>query len=288
MICQLQNKRIRCIIDTNGATILALQIDDIDVLQSCENKTKYIKDETGGFPLVPIANRVQNNQYTLYDETIYLSKTSLDNSEYLHGNAWISNWSIQSHTDDFLVLTLESNGEIEEHYNFISKFSIKLNKDNVDFNLSVKHIDESNYGRLYGIGIHPYFAIDLEDELLINALGYCKACNENYLLCDPSCDFDPKFDYRSFKKINDIFCNHAYVACNGALIKRNKYNTMFKLTSSCSNLMMYHQKQKPFIALEPQTHLVNGVNKKEDRGGMILLNKYFNTLSMTMNIAKIK
>lgn len=103
----------------------------------------------------------------------------------------------------------------------------------------------------------------------------------------PSDNFDSRFDYRDFKKISDVFCNHAYVSCNGALLKRHKYKKTIKLTSSCSNLMMYHNQGFNFIALEPQTHLVNGAHIKEDRGNMCLLNKYFDTLSMSMRIALI-
>lgn len=48
--------------------------------------------------------------------------------------------------------------------------------------------------------------------------------------------------------------------------------------------MMYHQKRHNFIALEIQTNLVNGVNKAWDSGNIVLLNKYFDTLSMHMAI----
>ena len=283
MLSTIENDKVRLVIDTKGATILSCSIDNIDVLQNCEIKKSFTKDECGGFPLVPIANRVKNNFYLLDDKKVELLPTSSDNKEYLHGLGWIKNWQVKEQKSDSIVLYLESNGEIETHYNFSCEFEIKLAPLGILFNLKVKHLDK-DVSRLYGLGMHPYFAIDKGDELLVNALGFCRSHSDDYFLEIPSDSFDSRFDYRDFKKIGDIFCNHAYVSCNGALLKRHKYNKIIKLTSTCNNLMMYHSKGCNFIALEPQTHLVDGVNMQEGRGNMCLLNKYFDTLSMSMRI----
>lgn len=295
MICQLKNERIRCLIDPQGATIIALQIDGIDVLQSCEEKVTYTKDESGGFPLIPIANRVEFDCYPLGSTIVKLNKNELNGSEYLHGIGWTSTWTIEQYEVDplgfcdYLKLSLHSQGDVESLYKFTGILEISLKDSQVDFILSVKHEanEHSTEGRLYGLGMHPYFAMDLGDELLVNALGYCEA-KEKYLVAEPSEQFDPDFDYRSFKEISDRFANHSYVGCNGVIIKRNKHQAMFKMVSNCSNLMMYHQEQHNFIALEPQTHMVNGANRIPDRGGMVLLNHDFDTLSMQMQISKVE
>lgn len=286
MIYKIETKNAYCVIDPQGATILACQMQGINVLQSCESLSRWTKDQTGGFPLLPIANRVANDQYILGSETVYLAKNTLNHTEYLHGIGWTNLWQVtklhNALEQSSLALTLQSRGEVEQKYNFTASLVFTLTDLKLEINLKLNPLNDYE-PRLYGLGFHPYFCYDLGDELQINATGYCQAQEGSYLLASPSSVFVPEFDFRSFKTIPDIFANHCYVGCQDVIIKRNRYGAKFALRSSCDNLMFYHAPSSNFVALEPQTHLVNGANLP-DYGGLKMLSSPHEEISLNLAI----
>lgn len=246
----------------------------------------YKPDDTGGFPLLPIANRVKGNQYELNGEIVELDKNSPDGSEYLHGQGWQSLWQVIAQRTKSAALSLDfahpSNG-----YEYHSEVSFTLNKNYLYISLGIKHLGTKP--RLYGLGFHPYFAIEQQvDELKLNVTGYCPEI-ENHLAGICTEDIEPEFDYHDFKPISDSFVNHSYVGFNGLKIKRaalkqDNFQGIVSMDSDMPYLMMYHMPQSNFLALEPQTHCIDACNQV-GRGGLKILMSPFDTLQSQLKIS---
>lgn len=301
----LNNEYFQLTLDQYGATILEfttkagipiLQTLDKDTLQhlkaakqeqtaTASDQALYTPDETGGFPLLPIANRVKGNQYELNGEVVKLDKNSADGSEYLHGQGWQSIWQVENQSQHQATLSLDfahpSNG-----YVYTAKVMFELKEDGLDINLWLKHL--GSQPRLYGLGFHPYLAIEpLVDELKLNVTGFCPEI-EHHLAGKVSENILPEFDYRSFKPISDSFVNHSYVGFNGLQIKRAALKSathqgLVSMESDMPFLMMYHMPKSKFLALEPQSHGVDACNQV-GRGGLKILAAPFNTLQHQLKI----
>lgn len=293
----LCNDELELIVDLQGARIKRLATKDgLPILQDCANKSAYTPDECGGFVLLPMGNRVAHNCYELPEtvavatgaeteteaavdaaatatvRTVMLTKTAPDGSEYLHGTGWTSLWTVESCAQDSAVLTFANHHEeAGAGYNFAAKLQLSLQGRALYVELQVQHLAAEP--RLYGVGFHPYFAFDTAaDELLLSTTAY--APEKEHHLSDTYRENMGNWDFGHWRKVPDVFVNHAYQGFQGAKLKRAQHGATVELSSSCDYLMMYRPQGSGFIALEPQSHAVDAAHSV-GRAGLKLLTQEF-------------
>ena len=284
-LLNLENTFFRLVIDPHGARIIHFGTrKGGNILQSCLKKVPYTPDECGGFPLLPMGNRVRNNCYQLQSasgrmQTINLNCTSPDGSEYLHGTGWNSEWlfddlSVYPKEDmkNMSLKLLNKQGEAGKGYNFEAKVHFSLHRNTLTIVLSVKHTGSAS--RLYGLGFHPYFEFDPhQDQVCAAVSAYAPEVEGHF-----SGEFTPnmgKWDISHPTLLPDEFVNHIYSGFNGVEIYRPNFPGPSKkifMTSSAPYQMMYRPKGSKFLALEPQTHVVDAANRA-DKGGLVKLSK---------------
>lgn len=286
----IQSEHLKLVVDPQGATIVEFSSQGIPVLQKAP--IVYTPDECGGFPLLPMANRVKDNCYQWMDEKVQLDRNSADGSEYLHGQGWQSLWHVlttpqeQPNTIELgLNFAHPHNGY---HYQAKVKFQLCSNANSLKISMQIAHLAANS--RLYGLGFHPYFYIEPEqDQLLINAVGYCPEI-EHHFAGAPTANIPAPFNYGTFQPISDQFVNHCYLGFNGLQLKRQALENpshpqgIVELTSNMPYLMMYHVPRAKFIALEPQSHAIDGCHHA-DLGGLKALSQPFNQLEHSLTIA---
>lgn len=95
-------------------------------------------DRCGCFPLLPIANPVQDNAYTLHGERVQLPPTSPVGSEYLHGPGWRSPWKIADRTSKAVTLELRQNRD-PAGYEFRAELALELKSTGLYAQLYTAH-----------------------------------------------------------------------------------------------------------------------------------------------------
>ncbi len=284
---EIKNNTLRLVIDPIGAKIVHFGLrNGGNILQSCLHKNTYTPDECGGFPLLPMGNRVRGDSYQLQSasgrrQTIKLNCTSPDGSEYLHGTGWNSKWLYESSfiypetdTKSLNFKLSNTHGEAGRGYNFEAMLIFSLDPTSLSIVLSLEH--KGSASRLYGLGFHPYFEFDPQQDQVYAAVSAYAPEVEGHF----SGEFTPnmgKWDISHPTLLPDEFVNHIYSGFNGVEIYRPKFPGPLKriqMTSSASYLMMYRPKGSNFLALEPQTHVVDAANRA-DKGGLLRLNKDF-------------
>ena len=319
---------------TTGAASLPA---GVDILQTAPACSAYTPDECGGFPLAPIANRVEDNSYYLNvmpvpstgsspleanegklgqgkREKIILKPTSPDGQEYLHGRAWFKEFKLEAQGESFIELSFSDQGTIESGYDYLLIERLELYEASLKVTLTLKH--RALTARLYGLGFHPYFAWDCQQDLLkIAAATYYPAGEHNMLqpatdivaintvahstaFLSPSAASLPQatraegevganpWNFTNWCQVPDIFANHAYGAVRSFRVRKAALpqHDIVVTAPTCPYLMMYHVPGQHFVALEPQMHAVNAANFP-DRGGLRLLSPDSDTLTMVMIIA---
>ena len=281
MLIKLSNNNLSFCADTFGARILKLATDKgLNILQFCTSSPKSITpDETGGFPLFPIANRVKGNSYLIDDERIYLPKTSFDKKEYLHGCGWNNEWQVVTQNLNSVHLALNYEHKISG-YKLKADLIYELIDNTFMCKLSITCLNKAK--RLYGLGFHPYFEIDRDTKLKFLATGFF-AEDENNFLCDLSENIPDVFNYSNLKSLAPNYVNHCYKGVSGLILHRGN-GLKINMHSNLPYLMMYHVPGKNFIALEPQSHEVDGCNKL-GRGGLKFLDEKINKIEGMMIIS---
>lgn len=280
MLLSLGNQRFELTIDTNGAKIInfVARHGQVPILQSCLHQSKYTPDDCGGFPLLPLCNRIRGNAYTLKGHTVSLPLTSPNHKEYLHGPGWMQEWQVLRQESAAAVLGF-SYADGMSGYMFDAALQLMLTGKGLKITLSVQH--QGDRPRLYGLGFHPYFFIEPGTQLLLPATGYFPEGPDQLSL--PFTDSIPEqFDYSTCKDIADCYVNHCYAGFHALRLFRPSGQTI-TLRSDQPYLMMYHVPGKNFIALEPQSHELDAVHKP-GFPGLRLLSQPLNTMSTTLSI----
>lgn len=318
MLLCLEHAGLKLEVDTLGCWIKSFTFQDVPILQSTTNLSldHAQPDTSGGFPLLPMANRVKRDQYTLGSETIQLDPYA-PQGEYLHGDGWQSNWLKVNQTQQSLTLLSKHahpNGYAYRAFITFSLGSIKpqsasAHEDGYEFLRSLTHtvllpeaITQTTrflkielriehlgaLDRLYGLGFHPYFACSPnQDRLYLNALGYCPEV-EHHMSGPVTEDIPAPWDYRKTQVISPNFVNHCYVGFSHLTLYREKLahltaKSCVHMFSDMPYLMMYHALDTQFLALEPQSHCVDACNLA-GRGGLKLLHTH-DTLQHSLCIA---
>lgn len=252
----IENNKLKLCFNTQGAIVESFATQEgFDIFQRVVTDT--ISDNFAMFVMLPMCNRVTNDSYNLNHSLVQLEKTSFDHTQYLHGHGFISNWQIDNLQKNKAILHLEHKGN--NGYYYLAVLSYELCDDNFIANLKITHLGTQT--RLYGLGFHPYFAIDDKSKLKINATGYFPMNKDNYLSLAYSPTIEEQFDYRDEKIICKDFVNHLYSAFGGLKLRRAN-GTVITMTHIGANyLMMYKDASRNFIALEPQSHELDACNK---------------------------
>lgn len=262
-IIHLENSKLTADIDTFGAKVLSLKgTDGFEILQSFDPKEDPA-DNVSLFPLLPICNRVKGSAYELDGQTIALPLNCRAH-EYLHGDGWVSAWQIDSKEAAAASLSLAISHD--SGYAYRAEFKLSLIDNQAVFELKVTH--EGLKPRLYGLGLHPYFALDDTLRLKFCASGFYPD-GPGHLSLPFEKHIPDDQDFSKEKAVPNLFLNQLYAQASAAVITRQN-RTIRMASRNCGHLMLYHVPNGRFIALEPVMHLVDAPHQK-DFGGLKLL-----------------
>ncbi len=98
-------------VSQNGAAIhrLLYKPKKFEVLRVGDSK---LAENSGLFPMIPFANRIKGNKFTLEGKEFQLPLHNLDETYLLHGDAWQKEWRLDKTSTDTSTLALTLKSEI--------------------------------------------------------------------------------------------------------------------------------------------------------------------------------
>ena len=260
----LNNKYLTLGLDPCGAQICFFATKDgFDILQRRPHLGEA-NDESALFPLLPIANRVSHDSYHINGEHINLP-LNLKAGQYLHGDGWVNTWQVKEKSESSATLTLNINHD--NGYVYTACFALKLQALSLKLTLTVCH--QGSKPRLYGLGLHPYFALDDSATLHFASDGYFPE-GAGHMSLPFTTSIPTSEDFNRPRAIPPYFVNQLYHSSSPLYYTRQ--GRRMCLSSNCPYLMLYHLPQGSFVALEPLMHEIDAVNKPQ-HPGMVLLQK---------------
>jgi len=121
---------------------------------------------SGMFPMVPFANSVRDNQFTVDARTYHLRPNMQGSGLNYHGSGWQRAWQVNEVTESQCVLELN---EVEETagYAFSSTQRFRLDSDKLEVSIAVSNRSPARMP--FGVGLHPWFPRHLGAEVTFNA-----------------------------------------------------------------------------------------------------------------------
>ncbi len=134
-----------------GGAVAFLTRDELDVLRPTpEGATDPLN--FGCFPLVPYANRIDGGRFEFEGREVQLPVLSRFAPHALHGEGWLSDWTLVEQGEDRVVLRF---GGDDWPWRYEAVQTLSLSNEGLRIDLTLTNRDERPMPA--GLGLHPYF-----------------------------------------------------------------------------------------------------------------------------------
>ncbi len=258
MVYTIANSRLSLTVDSLGAQMLSLKgADGLEYLW--QGDPAYWADRAP--VLFPMIGRLENKQYTVGGNPYSIN---------IHGFAAQSEFSVRSHGQDCLVLTLTDSPETQVQYpfGFSLEITYRLEGDQVVVENRVTNRDDRTLS--FALGGHPGFRVPLTDGEAFEdyCLEFSTACQpdrigftDDTILVNGQTERYALEDDRRISLRHDLFDNDAIILQNMArAVTLKSGKSSHSVTVSYPDmpyLGIWHwpKKDAPYVCIEPWTSL---------------------------------
>lgn len=238
--------------------------------------------ETGCFPLLPYANRIDRGAFSFAGRDVALPPTPGFEPHALHGVGWLRPWRVVRAGPDFIDLALTAAAGPDWPWAWSAAHSLRLDDDGLEMGLSITNEDSEPMPA--GLGLHPYFSIEPETVLTATAgRVWANGADEIPEQLVPASGI---MDWTEGARVKSApFVDNAYADWSGqARLVHAATEVRVSASTNARWLQIYAPKDAGFVCLEPVTHRPNAHNAPTDEhSGMVMLMSG-ETLSMSMRI----
>jgi len=205
----------------------------------------------GCFPLVPWSNRIAQGGFDCPEGWLALVPNSLTDPLPIHGSAWQQPWQVISHTDNEVVLQLDS----DTPFAYRARQRFHLREGRLSIELHVTHLAER--AAWHGLGLHPYFPRTANTRLQARA--------EQVWLCDADKlptqlgSLPAEWDFQHLKGLPETRVDNGFCQWDGhCMIQQPELGYELQCQASGSDYyLLYCPAGLDFFCLEPVSHPVN-------------------------------
>ncbi|WP_026791239.1 aldose 1-epimerase [Pleomorphomonas oryzae] len=266
-------------LSTRGAAVLGWEIDMSvgrrPLLRPARHGGDGAPDETSAFPLVPFGNRVGGNAFNFEGRVYQLTPNAGDRYR-LHGDGWLSDWSIEAGTESSATLVLRHKAEAVAPWDYVARQTIALHGRSLALTLSVE-----NTGAIalpFGLGWHPYFPMTPRTRLTAPASSIWLE-GANYLPTE-EVPVTADLDFRKVAPLPDGWVNNGFEGWNGCA-RIDWPERGLTLTIDADPIFSRYVVYRPdtardttyaddWFCFEPMTHTVDGF-RMAGMGGLVPL-----------------
>lgn len=263
-------------LSTQGAAVLGWEIDAsacrLPLLREARHGGNGAPDEAAAFPLVPFGNRIGGNAFGFAGRN-HRVQTNAGDRYRLHGDGWLSNWSVEAISHASATLALRHAADAHAPWDYLARQTVTLDGYGLTLTLSVE-----NRGRAalpFGLGWHPYFPLTPRTRLVAPASSVWLEGPDHLPTTEVPLPAD--FDFRRAAPLPDRWTNNGFEGWNGcARIDWPEHGLTLKIDADpvFSRYVIYRPDvaRNPaysgdWFCFEPMTHTVDGF-QMADLGGL--------------------
>lgn len=217
--------------------------------------------DMASFPLVPFVNRIRGGRFTFRGEEIVLLPNMAGDRSPLHGQGWLSAWTVESHgNQDAELRFVHQAGEWPWAYEALQ--IVTLDEAGLSLRLQCRNADDRPMP--CGLGQHPYFPCTAETRL-DTAVSTAFEIDANVL---PTGEVPAtgRFDLRN-RQVCGQGLDHGFGGWGGeAVMTDPAWPAPLRLSSPNARFFqLYSPEQGGIFVAEPVTHANAALNEPEER-----------------------
>lgn len=210
--------------------------------------------ESGCFPLVPYANRIDHGRFQWGGREIDVGPTPGFEPHALHGRGWREAWTVLEQDEACVRIGLRV---AAGRWPWAWSAEQRISLDQEGLSIDVSLTNESSAPMPGGLGLHPYFATRPGHRIRLFASSVWVG---ETLIPDRLVPVLEGLDWGAGIARGDVpFVDNAYEGWSGIAQIASADRTV-TLASAASRLHVYAPVGEPFICLEPVTHRPNALN----------------------------
>ena len=227
------------------------------------------------FPLVPFGNRVAGNRFMFEGRAYELTPNVAGDEHYLHGDGWLSDWSILDRSDDRVILEFRQ-ASPRSPYAYRARQEIRVSLNTLWLTLEATNTGDAALP--FGLGWHPFFPLTDAATLRAPAARYWTE-GEGFLP-DENLAVPPPLDFRRAKILPRRWTNHGFEGWDGTadvVWPERRLGLTIETEPLLSRYFLFLSDpafdpayRYDFFCLEPMSHSANGHNLG-DGGGLTVL-----------------
>jgi aldose 1-epimerase len=246
-----------------GGSIAFFRRSGIDLMRALSGEAERKQDvlAVASFPMIPYANRIDDNRFTFEGRDYRVEPNNGDERFNVHGTGWKSTWAITEHVEGFARLTLDHHG-IDDPYEYRAEQTFRLSPEGLVIETTIENTGPRRMP--FGFGHHPWF--DREDgvTLRFRAGDFWLEAPEG--IAGDRIATPPELDFASPAPLPASWRNNCYGGWDGvAEISWPARGVALRIEADpiFRNLMFYADPKRPVFCLEPQTNVPCAFNKAE-------------------------
>lgn len=251
-----------------GGALLSLDWRDRPVLRPTPDGVTDIL-ETACFPLVPYANRIADGRFTFEGRSVRLPTLERFAPHALHGDGWLSSWTVENQTASRVEMTLDWTGDAGGWpWPWRANQIVELTGDGLSIALSITNTGDAIMPA--GLGLHPYVQRHPDSRLTLSA--------ESVWLADarqiPERPAAPSqvADWSAGLPLADApFVDHAYSGWTGeAALEGGGRRVILNADPAAAWVQVYAPLDADFVCIEPVTHRPDAHNAPQSETSGLL------------------
>lgn len=234
-----------------GGCVAGLWFGELPVLRSAEPGQVTGPRASGGFPMLPYANRLGYRRFRWLGVE-HTTAPNFDHSPHsLHGVGWCRGWEVRSSGLDHLTLAYRH--EPDAHWPFAFEARQRFELDHEGLRLTLVLTNRAAHPAPAGLGWHPYFPKRQRSRIHLEL-------TERWV-SDPSTELptrkvpQPGID----ADVAHLAFDHCFEGWRGPARLRDE-RLRLTLTSSMDRVVVYTPPLKPVFCVEPLSHVSNAIH----------------------------
>lgn len=242
---------------------LAMLTEDggrVPLLRKCNSPEPSVLD-MASFPLVPFVNRIRGGRFTFRGRDVTLRPNMAGDISPLHGQGWLSAWSVESHgNQDAELRFLHEPGEWPWRYEALQV--VALDEGGLSLRLMCRNLSDEPMP--CGLGQHPYFPCG-PDTVIDTEVRSAWEIDEQVL---PTRQVlaEGRFDLHS-RKVCGQGLDHGFGGWGGsAMLEDPAWPATLTLSSPTARFFqLYSPEDGGIFVAEPVTHANAALNAPEEQ-----------------------
>jgi aldose 1-epimerase len=248
---ELRAGRLRCELHPElGGAIAGFWLDAEPVLRSTPAAQLTSSRVAGSYPLVPFSNRIAHASLEWQGTQHPLVRNNGDEPHAIHGVGWQRPWAVLDQDTSSAMLSYEHRPDASWPFAFDCSQSFRLAPDGLQMTLALTN--QSGQPAPAGLGWHPYFTKRPGSRIAFRASGRWEMGPDKL----PT--------RRSPVQGLDADCasldvDHCFDGWDGE-VRLDDPVLRVRVRSELSRLVVFTNGSRPFVAIEPVSHVNNAVH----------------------------